>query len=220
MSIDQKKVLAGAAVLLASLSLTGCVKFIGPEEQAAMSQQQQAPATEDAQQNPEQPVGGDGELSWKDKVKAKLSGDDKAEGEGGEGEQSVKEMKKIDLKPESGVQYLRAVQDFMPNLEQWVLDRERGEVTYKRWDCLGQNKAIGSGTLKWTDATGEDSAFISIVWDGSSPLEANMNMSPEVDFEIDDRNLKLGIDKAATSRTDVELERFKGMCGEVADFIL
>src|SRR5699024_2608856 len=75
-----------------------------------------------------------------------------------------------DLGVEDGhVQYLRAIQNFSPALERWVLDEEAGEVTYGIVNCAGQTKSEGVATLERVD--GGDGAAFEATWIGKSPLE-------------------------------------------------
>src|SRR5690625_2953330 len=106
----------GAALLVAAaLALSGCSYRGDDEDRAAFHAEAQdpvpsAPATEPTE--PETP--------------AEETGDESTE-EGGQGEKSGATA---DLGVEDGqVQYLRAIQNFSPALERWVLDEEAGEVT-------------------------------------------------------------------------------------------
>lgn len=231
-----QKVLASAAAALLALSLTGCVNFISPEEG------QQAPATEapagaDA---PDATVEGestepaaDGEdsedKSWKDKLsdtKDKVTGgdggDQPAGTDGEQGEGDSVSTTRIDLSPESGVQYLQAIQAFSPELDQWVLDRENGEAIYKKYNCLGQTQAVGTGLLEVaTDEDGDE--VYTVIWDGTSPYGFSKQAAMEFDL-VTDRTLTVDRMNRASARTDIELERYKGMCigaGEMlANFLL
>src|SRR5699024_4283373 len=83
------------------------------------------------------------------------TGDESTE-EGGQGEKSGATA---DLGVEDGhVQYLRAIQNFSPALERWVLDEEAGEVTYGIVNCAGQTKSEGVATLERVDG-GDGAAF-------------------------------------------------------------
>src|SRR5699024_5574806 len=86
---------------------------------------------------------------------AEETGDESTE-EGGQGEKSGATA---DLGVEDGhVQYLRAIQNFSPALERWVLDEEAGEVTYGIVNCAGQTKSEGVATLERVDG-GDGAAF-------------------------------------------------------------
>src|SRR5699024_12058281 len=96
---------------------------------------------------------------------AEETGDESTE-EGGQGEKSGATA---DLGVEDGhVQYLRAIQNFSPALERWVLDEEAGEVTYGIGNCAGQTKSAGVATLE--RAAGGDGAAFEATWIGKSPL--------------------------------------------------
>ena len=116
------------------------------------------------------------------------------------------------------VQYLRAIQNFSPALERWVLDEEAGEVTYGIVNCAGQTKSEGVATLERVD--GGDGAAFEATWIGKSPLE---NVAAEsIRVEITEDTLKNFAD-VATSRTDIEASNVASMCAEVgetaADFV-
>src|SRR5690625_3400768 len=118
----------GAALLVAAaLALSGCSYRGDDEDRAAFHAEAQdpvpsAPATEPTE--PETP--------------AEETGDESTE-EGGQGEKSGATA---ELGVEDGqVQYLRAIQNFSPALERWVLDEEAGEVTYGIVNCAGQTKS-------------------------------------------------------------------------------
>src|SRR5699024_12302405 len=97
---------------------------------------------------------------------AEESGGESTE-EGGQGEKSGATA---DLGVEDGhVQYRRAIQNFSPALERWVLDEEAGEVTYGIVNCAGQTKSEGVATLERVD--GGDGAAFEATWIGKSPLE-------------------------------------------------
>lgn len=125
----------GAALLAAAaLALSGCSYPGDDEDRAAFHAEAQdpvpsAPATEPTE--PETP--------------AEETGDESTE-EGGQGEKSGATA---DLGVEDGhVQYLRAIQNFSPALERWVLDEEAGEVTYGIVNCAGQTKSEGVATSR------------------------------------------------------------------------
>ncbi|KQR04316.1 hypothetical protein ASF74_16590 [Arthrobacter sp. Leaf145] len=134
-----------------------------------------------------------------------------------DGQSEPKEAKTLDLTPESGVQYVRAMQGFSPEFEQWVLNREKSEVTYKRVNCLGEGEGLGAGTVGWTDAMGDQSASVEITWDGESPMD--IGQAPTVEYEISDRQLVVSVTEAASARTDIEVERFKNICAETGQAI-
>lgn len=195
----------GAALLAAAaLALSGCSYPGDDEDRAAFHAEAQdpvpsAPATEPTE--PETP--------------AEETGDESTE-EGGQGEKSGATA---DLGVEDGqVQHLRAIQNFSPALERWVLDEEAGEVTYGIVNCAGQTKSEGVATLERVD--GGDGAAFEATWIGKSPLE---NVAAEsIRVEITEDTLKNFAD-VATSRTDIEASNFASMCAEVgetaADFV-
>lgn len=232
-----KKVLASAVAALMALSLTSCVKFIGPDEGQPAPAATEGPAETEA---PETTVEGesteptaDGEdsedsedRSWGDKLSDatdKVTGDDQpASTDGEQGEGDSVSTTRIDLSPESGVQYLQAIQAFSPELDQWVLDRENGEAIYKKYNCLGQTQAVGTGLLEVaTDEDGDE--VYTVIWDGASPYAFSRQAALEFDL-VTDRTLTVDRMNRASARTDVELERYKGMCigaGEMlANFLL
>src|SRR5699024_7885520 len=107
---------------------------------------------------------------------------------------------------------LRAIQNFSPALERWVLDEEAGEVTYGIVNCAGQTKSEGVATLERVD--GGDGAAFEATWSGKSPLE---NVAAEsIRVEITEDTLKNFAD-VATSRTDIEASNFASMCAEVGE---
>lgn len=122
----------------------------------------------------------------------------------------------INLAPAKGVQYLHAVQAFSPALESWVVDKTGGELEYTRYTCLGSVQAAGSGALAQLDGDRWQ-----VTWDGKSPML--YSRGPTERLMITDRSLTHG-SRAASARTDLELERYIGMCKEagkgVAGFVL
>src|SRR5699024_4588780 len=138
---------------------------------------------------------------------AEETGDEGTE-EGGQGEKSGATA---DLGVEDGqVQYLRAMQNFAPALERWVLDAEAGAIAYGIVNCAGETKSEGVATLERVD--GGDGAAFEATWIGKSPLE---NVAAEsIRVEITEDTLKNFAD-VATSRTDIEASNFASMCAEV-----
>lgn len=195
----------GAALLVAAaLALSGCSYRGDDEDRAAFHAEAQdpvpsAPATEPTE--PETP--------------AEETGDESTE-EGGQGEKSGATA---ELGVEDGqVQYLRAIQNFSPALERWVLDEEAGEVTYGIVNCAGQTKSEGVATFERVD--GGDGAAFEATWIGKSPLE---NVAAEsIRLEINDETLT-NFSDVATSRTKTEGGNFASMCAEAgetaADFV-
>ena len=195
----------GAALLVAdALALSGCSYRGDDEDRAAFHAEAQDPAPSAPATEPTEP-----------ETPAEETGDESTE-EGGQGEKSGATA---DLGVEDGhVQYLRAIQNFSPALERWVLDEEAGEVTYGIVNCAGQTKSEGVATLERVD--GGDGAAFEATWIGKSPLE---NVAAEsIRVEITEDTLKNFAD-VATSRTDIEASNFASMCAEVgetaADFV-
>src|SRR5699024_8408006 len=75
-----------------------------------------------------------------------------------------------DLGVEDGhAQYLRAVQNFSPALESWVLDEEAGEVPYGSVNCAGETKTESVATLE--RVAGGDGAAVEATWTGKDQCE-------------------------------------------------
>ena len=188
---------AGAALLaIALLGLSGCGYPGDDEDRAAIhagAQDPQPPATSAPSSEPETP----GE-------------DDESTEDGSQGESTGETA---DLGVEDGeVQYLRAIQNFSPTLERWVVDEEAGEVTYSLINCLGQAQSEGVATLEQGDG-GEGTAF-EATWIGASPLE---NVAAEsVLLDITDDTLT-NFSDVATSRTEIEAGNFVSMCTEAGE---
>ena len=117
----------GAALLAAAaLALSGCSYPGDDEDRAAFHAEAQDPVPSAPATKPTEP-------------------ETPAE-EGGQGEKSGATA---DLGVEDGqVQHLRAIQNFSPALERWVLDEEAGEVTYGIVNCAGQTKSEGVATSR------------------------------------------------------------------------
>src|SRR5699024_3745105 len=127
--------------------------------------------------------------------------------EGGQGEKSGATA---DLGVEDGhVQYLRAIQNFSPALERWVLDEEAGEVTYGIVNCAGQTKSEGVATLERAD--GGDGAACDSTCIGKSPLE--QVAADSIRDEITENSMETYADDA-TSRNAIEASNFASMCAE------
>src|SRR5699024_5058065 len=190
----------GAALLAAAaLALSGCSYPGDDEDRAAFHAEAQDPVPSAPATEPTEPE----------------TGDESTE-EGGQGEKSGATA---DLGVEDGhVQYLRAIQNFSPALERWVLDEEAGEGTYGIVNCAGQTKSEGVATLERVD--GGDGAAFEATWIAKSPVEHVAAGSIRV--EITEDTLKTFAD-VATSRTDIEASNFASMCAEVgetaADFV-
>src|SRR5690625_4097348 len=195
----------GAALLAAAaLALSGCSYPGDDEDRAAFPSEAQdpgpsAPATEPTE--PETP--------------AEETGDESTE----EGGQGAKSGATADLGVEDGhVQYLRAIQNFSPALERWVLDEEAGEVTYGIVNCAGRMESVGVGSHE--RVVGGDGAALEATVIGRAPLVTVVAESIRV--EITEDTLQ-NFAAVATSRTDIEAGNFASMCAEVgetaADFV-
>lgn len=182
---------AAASLALATLVLTGCVV----ENVPAGAQDPRPPATSAPSTEPEPPGEEEGVESTED------------------GDQGEKSGATADLGVEDGqVQYLRAIQNFSPTLERWVLDEEAGEVTYRLMNCAGQTKSEGVASLEQADG-GEETAYLA-TWIGKSPME---NIAAEsVRLEITEDTLA-NFSDVATSRTEVETGNFVSMCAEAGE---
>lgn len=183
-----KTITAGAVgIAMANLALTGCVV----ENVPAGAQDPQPPAISAPSSESETPDGETGGGSTED---------------GGQGET-------VDLGIDDGqIQYIRAIQNFSPTMERWVVDEAAGEVTYSIVNCLGQPQAEGVATLEHADG-GEGTAF-EATWIGASPLE---NVSAEsVRLEITEETLT-NFSDVATSRTEIEAGNFASKCTEAGE---
>ncbi|AXK45946.1 hypothetical protein DXU92_01985 [Brachybacterium saurashtrense] len=189
------KITAAAAVLaLSALALTGCVV----ENVPAGAQDPKPPATSTPSAAPtksETPAEEDTSESIED------GGQDESKGE------------TVDMGVEAGqVQYVRAIQNFSPTLERWLLDEEAGEVTYSIINCLGQPEAEGVATLEPAEG-GEGTAY-DATWIGKSPIESVAAKS--VRLEITDDTLT-NFSDVATSRTEIEVGNFSRMCVDAGE---
>src|SRR5690625_7847850 len=147
--------IGGALGVAAALALSGCSYRGDDEDRAAFHAEAQDPVPSAPPTEPTEP-----------ETPAEETGDESTE-EGGQGEKSGATS---DLGVEDGhVQYLRAIQNFSPALERWVLDEEAGEVTYGIVNCAGQTKSEGVATFERGD--GGDGTALEATWTGKSPLE-------------------------------------------------
>lgn len=192
-----KTTAVGAALIVtAMLALSGCSYPGDDEDRAAFhagAEDPQPPATSAPSTEPETP--GEDDESTED------GGQDESTGE------------KADLGVEAAqAQYIRAVQNFSPTLERWVVDEEAGEVTYSLINCAGQTKSEGVAALERVD--GVEGAAFEATWIGKSPLE---NVAAEsVRLEITEDTLT-NFSDVAMSRTDVESGNFAAMCAEAGE---
>ncbi|WP_432789371.1 hypothetical protein QYM46_13670 [Brevibacterium sp. K11IcPPYGO002] len=188
---------AVASLALATLALTGCVV----ENVPAGAQDPQPPATSAPSTEPEPPGEEEGDESTED------------------GSQDESKAETSDLGVEDGqTQYLRAIQNFSPTLERWVLDEDAEEITYSLINCAGQAESEGVANLE--QAAGSEGTAFEATWIGKSPLE---NVAAEsVRLEITD-DMLTNFSDVATSRTEIEAGNFSRMCvdaGETAaDFV-
>lgn len=141
---------------------------------------------------------------------------------GGESEGSpAPDAEEVELSPEEGTLYLRAIQGFSPELEAWTIDTDADAVEYRRYNCLGTTSSVGVGTIAPREGGDEGDYLIS--WEGDSPMPAGSGASQEERVTMTDRTLEVSMDVSSTHH-DIELERFGGMCkstGEaVARFVL
>lgn len=129
---------------------------------------------------------------------------------------SSSQVDQVLLTPEGGVQYLLAIQNFSPLLESWVVDKYTGALEYTRFNCLGSVDDAGSGDLELRDGDRWE-----VTWDGRSPMRLSNGGTERL--TITDSTLTLAAD-SASSRTDVELDRYIQMCEKagkaVAGFVL
>ncbi|WP_169252860.1 hypothetical protein [Brevibacterium sp. 'Marine'] len=186
-----------ASLALAAFVLTGCVV----ENVPAGAQDPQPPATSAPSSAPE--------------TSAEEDTSERTENDGND----EPTAETTDLGVEDGqTQYVRAIQNFSPTLERWVLDEDADEVTYSIINCLGQAESEGVANLEPAEG-GEGTAY-EATWIGKSPLE---NVAAEsVRLEITDDTLT-NFSDVATSRTEIEAGNFSRMCvdaGETAaDFV-
>ncbi|SMX99046.1 hypothetical protein [Brevibacterium linens] len=186
-----------ASLALAAFVLTGCVV----ENVPAGAQDPQPPATSAPSSAPETSA----EEDTSERTENERNDEPTAE--------------TTDLGVEDGqTQYVRAIQNFSPTLERWVLDEDADEVTYSIINCLGQAESEGVANLEPAEG-GEGTAY-EATWIGKSPLE---NVAAEsVRLEITDDTLT-NFSDVATSRAEVEAGNFSRMCvdaGETAaDFV-
>lgn len=195
---------AGIALLATALvALTGCSYPGDDEDRAAFhagAKDPNAPAASAPSADPEAPV------------------------EDGENTEDVSQDEPTgataNLGVENGqVQYFRAVQNFSPTLERWVVDEDADEVTYSLINCVGQTKSEGVATLEPAD--GEDESAWTATWIGKSPIE---NVAAEsIRLEITEDTLA-NFSDVATSRTEIEAGDFSRVCADAgetaADFVL
>lgn len=182
-----------ASIALATIALTGC-SYPGGDQ--AGSEAASATATT-APEGPDE--------SHDESEGTEPSSDD-------ETNESVEtSADEVDLAPEHGVQYLHAIQAFSPLLESWVVDQDGGSLAYMRYDCLGRLDDGGTGAIaphrgdKWQ-----------VTWDGDSPLRLTSGATERL--VITDRSISLGTESSTIS-TDIELEKFLGMCQDAGDAV-
>lgn len=149
--------------------------------------------------------------------------------DGGGGEQSGFEIPAplpevtVDLAPESdsAVTYLRPMQAFSPELEVWEIDG--ADVHFRSYNCAG-------GLTHEVYATLVDNGDLTVTarWEGDAPGElVGWSASSESVLQIDERTLRPvpgGSDTIASTRTELELKDYAGMCQDagktVAAFVV
>lgn len=129
----------------------------------------------------------------------------------------------VDLSPESAtaVTYLRPMQAFSPELEVWEIDG--ADVYFRSYNCAG-------GLTHEVYATLVDNGDLTVTarWEGDAPGElVGWSASDESVLQIDERTLRPvpgGSDTIASTRTELELQDYAGMCTDagktLAAFIL
>lgn len=129
----------------------------------------------------------------------------------------------VDLTPESdsAVTYLRPVQAFSPELEVWEIDG--ADVHFRSYNCAG-------GLTHEVYATLVDNGDLTFTarWEGDAPGElVGWSKSSESVLQIEERTLRPvpgGSDTIASTRAELELEDYAGMCTDasktLAAFIL
>lgn len=180
---------AVASLALTALALTGCVVENAP----AGAKGPKTPATSAPSAEPEVPV--------EDDEGTEDSSPDEPTGA------------TADLGVEDGqVQYFRAIQNFSPTLERWVVDEDAEEVTYSLINCASQAESKGVANLEPADR-GEGTTY-EATWLGKSPLK---NVAAEsVRLEITDDTLT-NFSDVATSRTEIEAGNFSRMCVDAGE---
>ncbi len=129
----------------------------------------------------------------------------------------------VDLAPQSetAVTYLRPAQAFSPELEVWEIDG--ADVHFRSYNCAG-------GLTHEVYATLVDNGDLTVTarWEGDAPGElVGWSASSESVLQIDERTLRPvpgGSDTIASTRTELELQDYAGMCQDagktLAAFIL
>lgn len=129
----------------------------------------------------------------------------------------------VDLSPVSktAVTYLRPMQAFSPELEVWEING--AEVHFRSYNCAG-------GLTHEVYATLVDNGDLTVTarWEGDAPGElVGWSASSESVLQIDERTLRPipgGSDTIASTRTELELQDYAGMCQDagkpLAAFVL
>lgn len=129
----------------------------------------------------------------------------------------------VDLTPESdsAVTYLRPMQAFSPELEVWEIDG--ADVYFRSYNCAG-------GLTHEVYATLVDNGDLTVTarWEGDAPGDlVGWSASSESVLQIDERTLRPipgGSDTIASTRTELELQDYAGMCTDagktLAAFVL
>lgn len=132
--------------------------------------------------------------------------------DGGETEDE-REVVEVVLAPENGTLYLHTVQDFSPLLEAYVVDHEAGTLEYRRYTCLGTTQAAGIASL---EPTSTEEQYVA-TWQGETPMRMTAGQTNRL--QITDATLTNGGDVASV-HTDMETEKFVGLCGDTGEAIL
>lgn len=197
MNMNRARISTTAGLALAVLVLTGCVAV---ENGPSNADRPQSTATEKPAEKP------------KDAPKSDEPAED-AETDESKGDDATS----VDIAPENGRQYLLAIQAFSPLLESWVVDEEAGELVYTRYTCVGGIDAQGVGVL----APSSDDMWTA-TWAGESPMF--LSAGPSEELLITDKILTYGGGDTASAYTELELDKYRGMCKTagkgIADFIL
>jgi predicted small secreted protein len=130
----------------------------------------------------------------------------------------------VSLRPESGILYLRAVQQFSPQLERWVFDEAAGTLGFVKYNCIGQVTAETTGSVEQSTVTDGTLAWAA-TWEGQNPHFPRTSAT-STRFEINEHRLmpRNQAAMAASSNAEAQQAEFVGMCrglGEaVARFVL
>src|SRR5690625_502461 len=146
-------------------------------------------------------------------------GDDAQEGSEESTDEGVSEPspKEVVLGSDEGTVYLRAAQDFSPELEAWTIDEEGGSAAYTRSNCLGDVKSSGFGSFGKQDREIAGKGH-EVEWQGESPLHGAPRRT---DIGLSGSTITYGDvtgDHTASTQTDRVLEQYGGMCVDAGKF--